>query len=72
MIDNKNDTFRIYFGDNDAFRVNDVLRSNSGKLIVTSTPKKSKWRRFFNVITFGLVKIEWNYTVKPYTEEDDG
>lgn len=70
MID-KNNTFKIYFGDNDAFKVNDVLFNQSGKLIVTSTPKKSRWRRFFNIITFGLVKIEWNYTVKPYLGGDD-
>ena len=61
----KHTKFKIIL-DEEYFEKGDIVESVSmnPKLLVTSTPKQTWWRRLLQWITFGWYEAPWYYTVK--------
>lgn len=67
---NKKDKIEIYFGDCNHFNVNDVITNNNVNMKILRLPRKKKWQKCINVITFGIYTISPNYVVKVIIEND--
>lgn len=64
-------TFKVKFRKPDLKKDWILSDPSDGTYIVTSEPKKKKWKKFLQSITLGLYQAPWEYTLKPYSKENE-
>lgn len=64
-------TFTLEF-DKNWLSPNDVISfpDQSTQCIVTSEPRRSRWKRFLQFVTLGIYKAPWQFTIKPLIEDE--